>query len=319
MLKSSPRASVVIPTFNGAFRFPRVLAALADQTAPDGSFEVLVVDNASTDNTAEVAERDPSTQRLRDRGVDVRVVPEPRQGTTLARIRGVREAQSTLICFLDDDNIPEREYVANGLSAFEDRTLALAVSRISARWEVAPPPSILKRQHLFAINDYLGDCAQDWGAEATLVPTVTAGLWVRRAAFLRAIPLDRIDLLMSGRIGSRLVGGEDIEIGLLFGKAGYRRGYAPSLRIAHEIPRERFETTYVIRLIEAIVRGELTLRKKYEGKKFGSGDRAMAALRLAAAVCAIPALLLGRDAQREVAFVMAARRAYLKGPVKEAS
>jgi glycosyltransferase involved in cell wall biosynthesis len=316
-LHSSPRASVVIPTFNGAARFPRVLAALADQTAPDGSFEVLVVDNASTDSTAEVAQRDPSTQRLRDRGFEVRVVTEPRPGTTFARICGVRNARSALVCFLDDDNIPEPEYIASGLSTFEDQSLALAVSRISARWEVAPPPSILKRQHLFAINDYLGDSPQDWGAEATLVPTVTAGLWVRRDAFLTAIPCDRVDLLLPGRVGRQLVAGEDIEIGILFGKAAYRRGYAPTLRMAHEIPRGRFETPYVIRLIEAIVRGELTLREKYEGKRFRFRDRVIASMRLAGALCAIPALAFTRsDARREIAFVMAARRAYLKGPLK---
>jgi len=310
-------ASVVIPTFNGAARFPRVLAALADQTAPDGSFEVLVVDNASTDNTAEVAERDPSTQRLRNRGCEVRVVAEPRRGQTYARICGVRSARSRLVCFLDDDNIPEREYIANGLIAFEDSSLALAVSRISARWEVAPPPSILRRQHLFAINDYLGDSAHNWGAGPTIVPTVTAGMWVRRDAFLTAVPCDRVDLLLSGRVGRQLAGGEDIEIGFLIGKAGYRRGYAPTLRIAHEIPRVRFETAYVIRLIEAIVRGELTLREKYEGKRFCFRDRVIASLRLAGALCAIPALLMmRRDGRREILFVIAARRAYLRGPTK---
>ena len=315
--QSVPRVSVVIPTFNGAVRLPRVLAALAAQTAADGSFEVVVVDNASTDDTGVVAREDVAAGRLRDRGVEVRVIAEPRQGTTYARICGVLESKSDLVCFLDDDNIPEREYIAHGLVVFEDPSVDLVVSRIFPRWEIAPPPSIIRRQHLYAVNEYLGDAAIDWGAEGTIVPTITAGMWVRREAFLKAIPCDRIDLLVAGRVGSQLFCGEDIEIGVLIGKAGYRRSYAPSLRIEHEIPRWRLDTEYVIRLIEGIVRGELTLREKYEGAKFGFYDRAIAALRLVAAICAIPALaLMRRDARREIAFVMADRWARLRGPLR---
>jgi len=315
--QSLPRASVVIPTFNGAARLPRVLAALAAQTAPDGSFEVIVVDNASTDETDAVAREDLAVGILRERAVEVRVIGESRQGTTHARICGVRESKSDLVCFLDDDNIPERDYIANGLAVFGDPSVALAVSRIFPRWEVAPPPSIIKRQHLYAVNEYLGDVSIDWGAEATIVPTITAGMWVRREAFLKAIPCDRIDLLVTGRVGRQLFGGEDIEIGVLIGKAGYRRGYAPSLRIEHEIPQRRLETAYVVRLIEGIVRGELTLREKYEGARFGLCDRVVASMRLAAALCAIPALaLMRRDARREIAFVIAARRAHLRGPIR---
>jgi glycosyltransferase involved in cell wall biosynthesis len=311
-----PRASVVIPTFNGAQRLPRVLAALAAQTADDESFEVLVVDNASTDDTAKVALGDMATRRLRDRGIELRVVGEPRQGQTYARITGVKKAKSELICFLDDDNIPEREYVANGLKLFENPAFGLIVSQIYARWELEPPRSIEKREHLFAVNKGLGESPIDWGAVGTMVPTVTAGMWVRREAFLTAIPWDRPDLLVSGRIGGgQLVGGEDIELGVLIGKAGYHRGYAPSLRIAHEIPQWRLETRYVRRLIEAIVRGEMTLRMKYEGATFGSYERRIAAKRLFVAVCAIP-LLLKRGGWREVAFVMADRWARLKGPIR---
>src|SRR5665213_2174739 len=125
------------------------------QTSDDESFEVIVVDNASTDDTAKVALGDTATRCLRHRGVELRVVGEPRQGTTHARIRGVREAHSELVCFLDDDNIPDCEYITNGLSIFMDQSVALAVSRVHPDWESAPPPSIIRRRHLYAVNDYL--------------------------------------------------------------------------------------------------------------------------------------------------------------------
>jgi glycosyltransferase involved in cell wall biosynthesis len=314
---SLPCASIVIPTFNGAARLPRVLASLAAQTAPDGSFEVIVVDNASTDQTSTAAREAVAVKNLRERDVEVRVIGESRQGTTHARIRGVIESRSDLVCFLDDDNIPEPEYIANGLAVFGDPSVALAVSRIFPNWEFAPPPSIMRRQHLYAVNDYLGDSWKDWGAEGTIVPTTTAGMWVRREAFIKAIPCDRVDLLLAGRVGRQLFCGEDIEIGLLIGRAGYRRVYAPALKIAHDIPQRRLETAYVTKLIEGIVRSELTLREKYEGAKFGLRDRITACMRLAAALCAIPALaLMRRDARREITFVIAARRAHLRGPIR---
>lgn len=310
-------ASVVIPTFNGAARLPRVFAALAKQAARDGSFEVIVVDNASTDDTIMIAKNDAAIGHLRDRGIRVRVISEPRQGTVYARIRGVLESVSELVCFLDDDNIPDPEYIANGLVVFSDPSVGLAVSRVSPSWEVAPPLSVLRRQHLYAVNHYLGDSSTDWGAEGTLVPTITAGMWVRRQAFLSAIPWNRIDLLLAGRVGQQLFCGEDIEIGFLIGKAGYHRIFAPSLRITHEIPKRRLETRYVLRLIEGIVRSELTLRYKYEGMRFAFGDRLIALLRYVAALFAIPALILmRRDSRREIAFMLASRRAYIKGPIR---
>jgi glycosyltransferase involved in cell wall biosynthesis len=194
--------SVVIPVYNGAERVPTVLNALAFQDAADGTFEIIVVDNALTDESGAVARKDAATLRLRDRGVAVRVIAEPRQGTTYARICGVRESKSDLICFLDDDNIPDREYISHGLAAFKDTSIDLAVSRISPRWEIAPSRSIFKRRHLYAVNDYLGNAPIDWGAKGTMVPTLTAGMWVRREAFLKAVPCDRIDLLVGDEWGT---------------------------------------------------------------------------------------------------------------------
>jgi glycosyltransferase involved in cell wall biosynthesis len=315
--QSTPPTSVVIPTFNGAMRLPHVLAALVAQTAPDRSFEVIVVDNASTDATSLVAREDPAVAQLGARGVAVRVIAEPRQGLTFARIAGVAAARSDAVCFLDDDNLPDPDYLENGIAAFADPSLGLAISRVRPRWETVPPPSVLRRRHLLAINDYLGDEPVDYGASATPAPTIGAGLWVRRSAFLKAVPWERPELLMPDRVGQRLVSGGDIELGVLIGKAGYRRIYAPTLRLVHEIPGRRFETSYLRSLIDGIVRSELTVCEKYDGARFGLHDHALAAAQLVKAVCAIPWLALTRDdVQREIAFVLADRWARLKGPLR---
>jgi glycosyltransferase involved in cell wall biosynthesis len=232
--KSIPHASVVIPTFNGAARLPRVLAALVAQTAPDGSFEVVVVDNASTDATATVARDDVAVAQLGARGIEVRVIAEPRQGLTYARIAGVAAARCDAVCFLDDDNLPDPDYIEQGISIFTDESLGLVISCARPRWETPPPASVTRRLHLLAINDfYMGDQPVDFGASATPAPTIGAGLWVRRSAFLKAVPWEHPELLMPDRVGQRLVSGGDIELGVLIGKAGYRRKWDCSQRIDH--------------------------------------------------------------------------------------
>jgi glycosyltransferase involved in cell wall biosynthesis len=315
--KSIPHASVVIPTFNGAARLPRVLAALVAQTAPDGSFEVVVVDNASTDATATVARDDVTVAQLGARGIEVRVIAEPRQGLTYARIAGVAAARCDAVCFLDDDNLPDPDYIEQGISIFTDESLGLVISCARPRWETPPPASVTRRLHLLAINDfYMGDQPVDFGASATPAPTIGAGLWVRRSAFLKAVPWEHPELLMPDRVGQRLVSGGDIELGVLIGKAGYRRKYEPMLRLVHEIPSRRIETAYLRRLIAGIVRSELTMREKYDGATFGFHDQIIAGAQLLKAVCAIP-WLMKRGGRSEIALVMADRWARLKGPLRD--
>lgn len=308
----APQVSVVIPAFNGALRLPRVLAALAAQDAPAGSFEIIVVDNASTDDTGLVTERDPSVARMASRAIICQTINEHRQGSSQARKSGLEAARGELICFLDDDNIPAPDYISCGIRAFADSTLALAVSKVFARWEVQPPPSVYRRRHLLAVNDYNGDQAITF--TSLIAPTITAGMWVRRSAFLEAVGSRHPDHMLKGRAGDGLACGEDIEIGILFALAGYRRRYESSLRIWHEIPASRLSTQYFKRLIFAIVRSELTLREKYVGA-FGVRERGVAWVRLFLAACAIPVLRLYKtDGKREAAFILADRYARVKGP-----
>ena len=88
-----PEVTVVIPTYNRARRLPLLLQALTAQDAANGSFEVVVVDNNSTDDTATVVRDDASTAVLRARDIECRVVRETRQGQTFARIVGVLVAR----------------------------------------------------------------------------------------------------------------------------------------------------------------------------------------------------------------------------------
>ena len=89
----TPTFTVVIPALNEEARLPQCLASVASQV-PDFSVEVLVVDNGSTDRTAEVA-----------RAAGVRVVSCARRGAVLARQMGLERARGEILVHLDADSL----------------------------------------------------------------------------------------------------------------------------------------------------------------------------------------------------------------------
>lgn len=307
--------SIVIPAHNSAQRLDIPLEALVPQTAPNGSFEVIVVDNASTDNTAKVAINHQAVVALRERNIDCRVVHEDRKGLTYARIRGVCEARGSFVCFLDDDNAPESNYVAEAIAAFSDESIGMLVSRVHPHYESASPTaSMERREHLLAINQKMGDACVEWEATATMAPTLGAGMWVRRRAFLAAVPWQTPEVMLSDRKGSSLACGGDIELGFLLGKAGFKRVYCPQLILRHVIEPSRLTTKYFCRLIIGIIRSTLTLEAKYIGKRHGLLNKFASFASLMLALLASPLLLFRRDGFRELLFVLVARWAKFLGP-----
>lgn len=100
------RVSVVIPVRNDAPHLDRCLRALAVQTSPP--WEVVVVDNGSTDDTPEVA-----------RAHGARVVPQPRVGIPVAAATGYDAARGEVIARLDADSVPPADWVARVVEAMD--------------------------------------------------------------------------------------------------------------------------------------------------------------------------------------------------------
>src|SRR5262245_53142880 len=96
---SQPYISVVVPTYNRAASLRRLLNALEGQTYPVERFEVVVVDDGSTDGTREAVRRMHMSFTLR-------LVEQAHGGPSAARNRGVQAAIGELIVFVDDDVVP---------------------------------------------------------------------------------------------------------------------------------------------------------------------------------------------------------------------
>lgn len=110
--KLSPLISVVVPTYNRVDRLERVLDRLAVQTVDPSTFEVIVVSDGSTDGTDAYLTRP-------DLPVEVTAVHQRNGGAGAARNRGVAEAKSDLVLFLDDDVLPAPDLIAEHLAAHE--------------------------------------------------------------------------------------------------------------------------------------------------------------------------------------------------------
>src|SRR5688500_10433784 len=132
-MPSQPDVSVILSTYNRADLLPRALEALLAQLPDSPTYEILVVDNNSTDETAEIiesfCERSPVVQHLF----------EARQGVSYAHNTGVRHAQSDILAFTDDDLIPANDWVRSVKRAFDlNPDIDFLGGRVLALWNEAP-------------------------------------------------------------------------------------------------------------------------------------------------------------------------------------
>lgn len=116
---------MVVATYNRASRLTNLLAALRAQTLPRDRFEVIVVDDASTDGTAAALEHESQRGEL---GLKV-IHRERNGGWAAARDQGWRLASADVVAFTDDDCEPDPDWLAAGLRAFARQPQAIVQGR----------------------------------------------------------------------------------------------------------------------------------------------------------------------------------------------
>jgi GT2 family glycosyltransferase len=240
----SAGVSFVICTRNGGSRLTPTLEHLvAQRFRKEVAREVLLVDNASTDDTCEVARRvfAASTEAR----LPLRITHEPRPGNAYARARGLREAAFDYVIFVDDDNwlVPDFGQIAFD-SMEEDRTIGILPAGSEAVFAAPEPPWFTAWRGAFAVGRQFAHAGDVSNAS---VAWRTAGLTVRRAAWRDLVDNGFAPWLKS-REGGSLGGGEDTELCLALLLAGWRAHYDPRLSFAHWMPADRLEWRYACKL-----------------------------------------------------------------------
>jgi glycosyltransferase involved in cell wall biosynthesis len=234
--------SVIICTHNGAKRLPLTLAHLASQRVPAGvPWEVILMDNASTDGTAEVAR----ASWPQPAPVELRVILEPRLGKMFAFQRGCIEARYAVMAFLDDDNWPEPDWLGNAHQIMADFPNVGACGGLTEGvFEAEPPAWFTGQASNYAVGEQWSEPGDITWARGYLWG---AGMIVRRQAW-RQLVEQGFRLYLTCRKGKELSSGGDSEVCGALCLAGWQLRYDPRLRMKHYIPVGRFDPDYLRRL-----------------------------------------------------------------------
>lgn len=237
--------TIAIPTYNGANRLPQVLDKLRSQTDVEQiSWEVIVVDNNSSDNTAEVVKQ---YQENWLSNVPLRYCFEPQQGAAFARLQAVQEAQGSLIGFLDDDTLPAPNWISTAVLFGKKHPKAGAYgSQIHGVYEVEPPPEFGRIACFLAIIER-GSQPHLYHPKMKMLPP-SAGLVVRQQAWLENVPEKPF---LSGRSGQSILNSEDLEVVMYIQNAGWEIWYNSEMHLYHQIPRQRLERDYLLYLMRS--------------------------------------------------------------------
>lgn len=235
--------TIVICCYKAERLLPQTLACLAAQqlSSTPPAAEVIVVDNASPDETARVAlECWP-----RDCPIPLRVVHEGTLGLTHARLRGIAEARYELICFVDQDNHVSPDWIETvvALMAEHDEVGACG-GQTEAVADQTLPPWFKKFQSYYAVGPQ-GNAAGDitdsrgylWGA----------GLCLRRRAW-EMLSEKHFTFTLYDRRGQELSAGGDAELCYALRLTGWRLWYEPRLKMHHFMTPERLNWPYLRRV-----------------------------------------------------------------------
>lgn len=233
--------SVAIRTYNGAKRLPTVLDRLRSQVNTENfSWEIVIVDNNSTDNTKQIIQQYQATW---PQSYPLRYFFEAEQGASFARCRAIKEARGTFVGFIDDDNLPSDNWVSAAYEFGQAHPQAGAWgSEIRGNFEAEPPENFERIALFLAIIDR---GRQPFRYSSKVLPP-GAGLVVRQQAWGENVPTR---LLLRGPVGTSLSAkSEDIEALAYIRRAGWEIWHNPEMCIYHEIPKSRLEREYLMNL-----------------------------------------------------------------------
>lgn len=224
--------SIIIPTYNRAHLISITLESLLNQTYSKDLFEILVVDNNSTDNTAVVIHE----WELKSGGI-IKYYFESRQGSHYARNGVVKQAKGEIIYFTDDDMIADENMLVELVSFFKNnQNVGTATGEVLPKWESEPPGWIKK----YFVNGWLSLLDRE---EDLFISTDDFGVFSCHQAVLKDV------FIKAGGYNPDILNGEwlgDNETGLniKIKALGYQFAFVKKSVTYHMIPETRLTQRY---------------------------------------------------------------------------
>lgn len=231
-----PSISVVLPTYLRPDSLSRVLLALSVQEDPGADWELVVVDNDPQGSALSIVDALRSSFL-----VPVRVFVEPRSGAAHARNLGMTEARCEIIAFIDDDVIPESDW----LLKLVDPILQGRCEGTGGRVVLDPA---VDRPEWFD-EEGIGGYLSRFDLGSAMLSIVPDGYVLTANAAFLAEPLRKtggFDVRLGPRGNTQLVCDDNL-ITRRFIAAGSNVLYVPSAVVIHDLPRARLSPQYLIR------------------------------------------------------------------------
>jgi glycosyltransferase involved in cell wall biosynthesis len=238
-----PLISAAICTFNRSTYLVDAIESLAQQTLDRAQYEIIIVDNNSTDGTNYVV--DSAIKQHPD--VSIRYVNESIQGLSAARNRATREAQGDYVAYLDDDAHADPTWLATVLDAFQklQPTPACIGGRIYPDWDGGIPEWV--PQQFLSLYSFL-----DHGDNVLRLNDHADRCYLNGAnmAFLKNLINDDYRFSNNlGRKGTSLLSGEETEVIRKLIRDGHSVYYLPESVVWHTVLPDRQKRSYLVRRI----------------------------------------------------------------------
>lgn len=256
--------SIVICTYNGRGRLGQTFSHII-KLQTSYPWELILVDNASTDGTGDWASHWLHSQETQ---INFQIVFESRPGLNHARMMGVEMSSYDYILFCDDDNWLSPNFLSIGVDALEQNSkIGVLGSLGSPRFEVTEPRWFNKYSHSYAV----GTLGKKSGKQKFGSYHYGAACFFRKEALIQLLSLG-FQSLLADRKGETLSSGGDVELGLAVQLLRYELHFDERLKFDHFIETHRLDWYYYLKLKKGISQSYPLLEsyKVYEFKNLRS-------------------------------------------------
>lgn len=256
MMDAHPVISVIICSYNRATYIREALESLYNQQISKEKYEVIVVDNNSSDNTDQVCQTFLSDHP----DFNALYMKESQQGSSFARNAGAAVAAGTILVFMDDDAVAEPNFITGYKALFDKFHDAVgAGGRIIPRYIPSEP-----KWMSYYVSSLVGNfdysptsCSFEKGKYP-----LESNMAVRKDAFEN---IGGFNTALPGVKGTLRIGGEGKDFFYRLTEGGKPILYEPLIRVHHVVETSKLTREYMYRVASGIGRGE-RVRIKETGK-----------------------------------------------------